>query len=149
MIFYHLNFKFLYVEDVTWGLCGDWRCRCNLFWSCWVFEIQILPVIMFLFWDECSEDARSSIPFLRPLLSPRLEFCFSWKTAIEIAGVMLTRLSEINYFKAGTLAIDFFYLGRFLSLTQSNGFSTTKLRLLLKFQLFTCNAPSYTVNCIS
>ena len=82
-----------------------------------------------LFWYECAEDTRSSIPFLRPLLSPRLEFCFSWKTAFEIAGVMLTRLSEINYFKAGPLMIDFFNSGRFLSLTQSNGFSTTKLRL--------------------
>ena len=101
-----------------------------------------------LFWYECVEDTRSSIPFLRPLLSPRLEFCFSWKTAIEIAGVMLTRLSEINYFKAGPLMIDFFNSGRFLSLTQSNGFSTTKLRLLFKFQLFTYSKLYSLLYCI-
>ena len=59
--FWALEFWFLYVEDTTWGLGGDWRCRYNYDWSCCVFWIQTLPVIMF--WNECSEDTRSSIIF--------------------------------------------------------------------------------------
>ena len=68
--FYLHEFYFFYVEDATWGLSGDWRCRCNYNWSCWLLGGQTILVIMFynyVFRDYSSKDTRSST-ILRPLL---------------------------------------------------------------------------------